>query len=339
MRYENKNILITPLDWGLGHAGRCIPLVRRLIKSNNKIFLAGCGDSLSVLKSEFPDLQTFELPSYKITYSRNFLVFRLLLSSFSFFKTIRKEKGCIKRIVNEMNIQLIISDNRYGCHHKSVESIFISHQIRILLPRKLRVFEKLVFYLNRKMIGNFNSCWIPDIESASNLTGKLSHSYKIRNCKFIGILSRFEDMKLYKVSNYDILVLLSGPEPLRSDLEKILTKALSGIDAKICIVRGSSTQSKDSFPQNFTVYNLAKGDELHALIAGAKKIIARSGYSTIMDLAYLEKDAILIPTPGQTEQEYLAEYLSAKPNFKTIKQKDAGSISNILWDNGVTQSK
>lgn len=326
VKYENKNILITPLDWGLGHAGRCIPIIYRLIKLNNKVFIAGSGDSLQVLKNEFPELTSFELPPYNIKYSRRFLVFKLLFSVFSILKTIRKEIKCVASIVRDNDISVIISDNRFGCYNKNAESIFITHQIRVLLPWYLKFLEYPAFLINKHLTRKFDAYWIPDFENAENLTGILSHSFKLKNTLFIGPISRYENIEINTVIDCDILILLSGPEPLRTDLEKKLLQIFGNTTKSVCMVRGSASKMEYASPKNFIIYNLADGKEILSMIKGAKLIIARSGYSTIMDLVYVKKEAVLIPTPGQTEQEYLAEYLKDRKEFRFFRQSEVEKL-------------
>jgi len=90
-----KTILIAPLDWGLGHATRCIPVIRTLINMGNTVIIATSGKQKSLLQTEFPELKIIELNGYNVHYTKNkrLLPFVLLLQSFKIFKAIRHEKN------------------------------------------------------------------------------------------------------------------------------------------------------------------------------------------------------------------------------------------------------
>ena len=176
--------------------------------------------------------------------------------------------------------------------------------------------------IHQKFIQKFNECWVLDIEGKNNLSGKLGHlNRKVENIKYIGVLSRFK--KQETALKYDLLVLLSGPEPQRSLLEMKLLSELKNYQGNILFVRGVLTEKIEiNTPKNFKIINYLLSNELEIVINGSKLIISRSGYSTIMDLAVLGKKAFFIPTPGQFEQEYLAESIEGKGIAPFSKQKD-----------------
>ena len=323
---DQKRILVAPLNWGLGHATRCIPVIRSLLDFGALVHLASDGASKLLLQKEFPDLPIHDLPGYNINYGKKGLMFTMAAQVPKLLRAIRKEHQATSTIVDEYNLNGIISDNRYGCYSEFVQSIIISHQINIRLPLKL--MEKNVRLLNRRWISKFDDCWIPDYEGVPNLSGELGHNTGLETCTYIGPLSRMKKMKSEK--EFDLSVILSGPEPQRTILEERLTDELADHDASSILVRGvPGEQNKVSRKGNLMVVDYMKSNEVNELISKSKLVIARSGYSTVMDMVKSGARAIFIPTPGQTEQEYLAEILSQQGYFGCISQ-DEVNLGSIL---------
>jgi predicted glycosyltransferase len=240
-----------------------------------------------------------------------------------------REHQLLKRIIKSYDIDVVISDNRYGLWKKNVPSIFITHQLWIKSPKKLRCSEPIINFINHWFIKKYDECWVPDFEDSNNLSGELSHFGKApQNVSYIGIISRFnlnlEEPEYHEIpkGKFDILVILSGPEPQRSILEENLVNQILGTNYKTLILKGKPGKILQTKNQNIWFINHLDSFNLKNLITKTKVIICRSGYSSIMDLVALSKSAILIPTPGQTEQEYLAEYLSEKKWFYSIQQKE-----------------
>lgn len=325
-----KRILIAPLNWGLGHATRCIPIIRELSDQNFEPVIASDGAALELLKKEFPDLEHYTLPSYAIEYPKNSLLFswKLLTQTPHIIRTISAEKKVIQHLVQTKNISGIISDNRWGVRSNLVPSVFVTHQIK--------VFSGFTTWLSSKVqqnyIRKFDECWIPDISGHPNLSGEMSH---LKNTgfpvRYLGIISRLEK-KILPIE-FDILVLLSGPEPQRSILENLMFEKLKVLDAKILMVRGV-VEEKQVFDKkdNFSVYNFLQTEELEKALNSSNLVICRSGYTSLMDLAKLEKPAFLIPTPGQYEQEYLARRLKKlkllpSSSHKSFKAQDLKEVS------------
>ncbi len=317
---KGKRVLVAPLDWGLGHATRCIPVIEELKKRNCEIFIASSGSSLALLKKEFPDLTFFGLPSYRIKYPKSgSFVFSMVRQIPKIKKTIAKEYKRAQKIISENNIDLIISDNRYGCWSENIPSVIICHQLSIQLPFGWRLLKPVVDFYHQRMIKRFKQCWIPD-ERSVNLLGELSVNRNLA-VKQIGILSRFK--KENSESEYDVAVVLSGPEPQRSTLEDIILKQIQGQNLKIILVRGVlENEVAWKLEGNVSIVNYLQTNELQDIISQSKLIIARSGYSTIMDLARLGKKAVFIPTSGQTEQEYLAKRLMKSGICYSVSQRN-----------------
>jgi uncharacterized protein (TIGR00661 family) len=317
---KNKTIFISPLDWGFGHSTRCVPIIYKLLKTN-KVIIGITDVNKQFFELHFPDLQKINVPSYGIKYSKRLPVWLKILSQFSKIKAvIRQEQKLLEKILIENSIDVVISDNRFGLYNKQTENIFITHQLKIVAP----FFSEYATKINLKYIHNFSRVWVPDHKNQSDrLSGKLSDSADITiPVEYIGPQSALSiyDLNTPPIERSDYLILLSGVEPQRTILENNLLDKFKFSNKKITLVRGSETEIKLE-NKNIAVINFAYGAELKNLILNAETIICRSGYSTLMDLNFLKKEKlILIPTPGQTEQEYLAQYWKEKFKAKGFLQ-------------------
>jgi len=318
---RSPRILLAPLDWGLGHATRCIPLIKLLIDRGANVILAGEAATEALLRKEFPELLFIQLKGYRVRYSNKSwsLPFRLASQIPKIFSAIQYERQVLKELVKEHRVDGIISDNRYGCYHPDRPSVIITHQLRIRSGLGA-VTEDLIQKLHYKLLSRFDACWVPDYEEAPGLAGNLSHPQQMPSIPvcYTGPLSR---MKEGTGSNRHILVLLSGPEPQRSLFEKIVVNGLSPLQEKLVIVRGLPLGgSKLDLPAHVEVHDHLPTEALNKLLLDAELVIARSGYSTVMDLAKLKKRSVLVPTPGQTEQEYLARELMCNRQVLAVDQ-------------------
>lgn len=312
-----KNILFGVLNWGLGHATRSVPIVNKLLKLGYSPIIASDGVALDYLKKEFPELIFEELSSYQIEYKFENLFLQSLYLSPKISAAIRKEQKELQVLIKKHQVKAVISDNRLGFYSKEVPSAYISHQHKIIAPFPFSLVNRMHHYF----INKFNQFWIPDFEKEPGLSGKLGHGKKVDpKTKYIGPLSRFsESLASKKEKIYDVLVLLSGPEPQRSLLEKKLWNQLQNREGRFLIIRGK----EGSLPEqqgNIEIKNLVLSNELKELILASKMVISRSGYSSLMDYYYLKNKALLIPTPGQSEQIYLAQKSEKQGNFYSVNQ-------------------
>ena len=320
---EPKRVLVAPLNWGLGHATRCIPIIRFLQKQNTQVFLASDGRAFHLLEKEFPELPIFELPSYDITYRTSNMMWNMALQFPKMMRAIAQEKKAIAKIIEKEKIDIIISDNRFGCFSKKTYNVFMTHQVNLPIP--LPLVKQIGNWYNRFQINQFDECWIPDFENTPNLSGQLSHEKisinALRNVKYIGALSRMDFRK--KNPTRKAIIIRSGPESQRTYLEeKILNQALELPD-RFLVVKGQTEIKEHAFfSENIELVSYLTSEELNNAITESEIIISRSGYTTLMDLVFLNKKAILIPTPGQTEQIYLAEHFNQQQIFYSISQKD-----------------
>jgi uncharacterized protein (TIGR00661 family) len=315
-----KRILVAPLNWGLGHATRCIPIIQALIDYKFEPIIASDGVSLDLLKKEFPLITCIALPPYHIQYSKYgvLLKWQIAMNIPKILTAIKKERHQVQKIIKDYSIDGVISDNRFGVYsiNKAIPSVYITHQINVFSGITTFITTKL----HHRIIKKHDECWIPDYEQTPNLSGKLSH---IKNSKlplkYIGPLSRFK--KTESKSKYHVMLLLSGPEPQRQILEEKLIHAFKSYKGNLILVRGKIEKQQTCLQKgNIIVYNFMNSHELEKTIQSSDVIVSRSGYTTIMDLAMLGKKAFFIPTPGQNEQYILAKTLEASQVAPYCKQ-------------------
>ncbi len=323
------------MDWGLGHATRCIPLIDYLMQHGHQVMLGGSGVSLQFLEEAYPSLPVLKLPAYDIRYPEGAnAAFQVLLQTPKILKAIKQERDIIASGFAKYKWDYLISDNRYGVHHPEAKSVFLAHQLAIRAPKLFSWTNPLFLSLHLRFIKPFHELWIPDIKGAHNLSGKLAHgiSFPLPH-HYIGVMSRFTN-KIKHSSyiddiNFEILVVLSGPEPQRSEMEAKLIKICNQHKKKILLVRGKPDDEGIKVKEYVTIIPLLQTNDLLAAYQKAPAIICRSGYSTIMDLSVLNKKAIYIPTHGQTEQEYLA-HLMQERKMGIVWQPDKTALPEIL---------
>ena len=334
----NSRILVAPLDWGLGHATRCIPIIRELLAQGCDVWLAGEGAQEQLLKAEFPEIPFLELPGYRIKYAKTRwgLIWKMIQQGPKMRRAIQYERRWLKKIVKKYFFDAVISDNRYGLYHSTVPCVFITHQL-VIKSAAGKWTETVLQKRNYSFINRFTECWVPDAEGENNLAGELSHPGKkpVVPVRYIGLLSRFEkreislDAPLEDKGNH-LLIILSGPEPQRTILEEKIISDISHYNGTATIVRGlPGATSLIPSTNMICFFNHLPSEDLKVAMLKAEYIIGRSGYSTVMDVVALQKKSILIPTPGQTEQEYLGNYLMKKGMAVCCVQKDF-FLNNVL---------
>ncbi len=318
-------ILVAPLDWGLGHATRCIPVIYELLGQNIDVWLAGEGPQEILLKREFPDLPFLYLRGYRVKYGRSGL--RLISTIFrqvpGILSAIRQENDWLKEVVKRYQFDGVISDNRYGLNHPGIPTVFITHQLAIKSPFG-KWSERILQKRNYQFINRFTECWIPDEETQDGLAGQLSHPTTMPSVpvRYIGILSRLKKGNSEEKKDH-LFISLSGPEPQRTLLENKIIHDIGHYNGTATIVRGLPGETTMIPSTNhLRFYNHLPTGEMNEEIQRAEYVISRNGFSTVMDIATLGKRSILIPTPGQTEQEYLAKYLTERKIALCISQKE-----------------
>ncbi len=320
---KSQKVLVAPLDWGLGHATRCIPLIETLLQEGFEVWLAGSGPSGKLLATEFPNLPYQEIPAHRIQYSKTKQGFKWTMIGQlpKLLRQVQAERSWLENFLKHQPIDIILSDNRYGIHHPSTHNILITHQVG---PRSglSKGADRILARIHARLMKQFNACWVPDHAGHPNLSGLLGHPTHQPPIPihYIGPLSRFK-YNPAPVIEKKITIVLSGPEPQRTLLEEKCLRELSTWDGPVTLVRGLPyNASPIAAPTHWKVFDHLPTQPLQEEMEESERIIARCGYSTLMDLAALQKRAILIPTPGQPEQEYLADWIREQKLAHCIEQ-------------------
>ncbi len=316
----SKQILFGILNWGLGHATRSEYLIQNLLNEGHTVDIASDGAALAYLKNRFPECRFYELPSYQVVYKAKFLLFNLLLRLPVMGIAIWKEAIWVKKHLKTHHYHQIYSDNRLAFWHSKIESYYISHQLR--LP--LNFLGALASFVHERFYKRFTHILIPDF-SDLQLSGKMGKVSKnlISKVSYLGLISRFSKNSTHSLDGNYVLVLLSGPEPMRSLWEKELWSAAKNMpDWQFIWVRGTNTQNSLPSASNISVLEMVGSTELEVLIAGAKLVLSRCGYTSVMDLIKMRKRVLWVPTPGQPEQEYIGNRMRWQYQAKVICQKN-----------------
>jgi uncharacterized protein (TIGR00661 family) len=321
---DREKVLYAVLNWGIGHATRSIELINNL-RFKYDVVIASSGRSLQLLRDEFPQLTFIELPDYNVRYSKHSSFFPLLfiLQIPHILLQVLKERTAVSEVIKNQKIDAVISDSRYGVFSKSIPSFFITHQLRIKFPYPLEKFEFLSEWFNRFFFRYYSKIIVLDSKDYPNFSGDLSHKGQTVNNKkvvYIGIVSSTKKLNLSET--IDVLFSISGPEPQRTYFEKIVLEQIKEINGKKVVVLGKPDEPYLYRKYNdLEIYSYATREMMTKFINQAKLIVSRSGYSTVMEIVALNKKALFIPTPGQTEQEYIATILKKNELFHVARQK------------------
>ncbi|MBD3259930.1 hypothetical protein GF371_04860 [Candidatus Woesearchaeota archaeon] len=318
-------ILFGVLTWGLGHATRDLPIIKRLLQEGHSVTIATSGRSLDVLKKEVPQCEFIDFPDYPAPYTKTGLFAMKFTTYFPhLLKMINKEKKKFRELISTRKFDLVISDCKYGFHSKDLPCFFITHQARFIIPKRIKPIEITGEYLNSTFLKKFDKIFIPDYED-NDLSGDLSHNLRFFNgekIEHIGILSAMREIETEQ--DIDYFVSISGPEPQRTVFEKKIMSQLDSLEGNIVITLGKPEEdSQKTIKTNKSevkIYSYLKPETQQLMFNRAKMVISRSGYTTLMDLAQLGKKALFIPTVGQTEQEYLSYYHNKQKTWYSVKQ-------------------
>jgi uncharacterized protein (TIGR00661 family) len=308
--------LVTPLDWGLGHATRCVPVIRALRERGHEVIIAARGAPGQVLAEEFPDLKVVPITNYGITYSSNLAGFyaKLPWIAFRALRCAARERHDVGRLVREHHIDCIISDNRFGAHVRGVPSVYITHQLCLRLPAAFRWLSYAAYKVHQSIMAPFDRVWIPDMPGPGSLTGALSGEYRpLAKARYVGPLSRFAGNPPAETREdpLDLLVMISGPEPQRTLLEEAIARQIASFEGRALVVCGRpGTHQEQHVTGTTTFVSHLPPARINAVLRSARAIVCRGGYTTIMELVSLNRTAVLIPTPGQTEQEFLCDRMA-----------------------------
>jgi UDP:flavonoid glycosyltransferase YjiC (YdhE family) len=313
-----KNILVAPLDWGAGHTTRCIPIIAHLLQLGHNPILAGNAAQQRLVNRYFDrPINSIYLEGYNVTYSawNRFAQAGILSQLPRLLNSIKQENEWLQQQALLLQLDGIISDNRYGLYHPAIPCVIMTHQLRIMTGLG-SIADNLVQQLHYRYLNRFNTTWIADNATDPTLAGDLAHPAQMPdNFRFIGPLSRLADIPENTIRQQEpaILILLSGPEPQRTTLSRILWEQALQMNERIVFVEGTEAALvPENIPPHITHYRRLDNKQLITALQQAAMVVCRSGYSTIMDLTAINKKAILIPTPGQTEQQYLGKQLHKK---------------------------
>jgi uncharacterized protein (TIGR00661 family) len=319
-------------SWGLGHATRSLPIIRKLIDEKNDLTIITSGRSLKLLKNELGNgINYYDIPDYPMLVSettRQFIVKSAIYWP-AFIKRMESGLQKLKKIIEKQKCDRIISDSRYDMYDKKIPSFFISHQMRIMNPLRFKKFESGSEIFNLFFFKRFAGVIIPDYKK-DNLSGDLSHNLKRideNKLHYVGIISDFNKKQTKK--DIDYLFSISGPEPQRTILEKKVLSQIDDLNGKIVVTLGKSEQVGKIDKKEITTYTFLSKEKREDFLNRSKLVISRSGYSTIMDLAVVGSKALFIPTPGQVEQQYLGQYHSKKKTFHCVNQNNINLKSDV----------
>ena len=325
---KSPRILVAPLDWGLGHAARCIPVIKELIQQEAEVIVYGSPHVLNFLKKQFPNLEQIQSNEQEIHYAKYLPAWlKILLQTNKISKNIKLEYTNLQSLIKTQQIDGVISDNRYGLNSKLIPCVFITHQLNPRVPRAFGFLRKLIQHKVTDWTSHFDEIWIPDLQGSHSLSQDLSFSESKNPLLIhIGILSRFASNQIVHNKPNGYLAIISGPEPQRTLFFQELLRIRNSLSLGMTFIIDKIPEEVSSdLTRNMRILVQPNDHEFLQEISNAQQIVCRSGYSSLMDLIRLKRTALFIPTPGQTEQEYLAS-ISQKWGFGFKKQSDLKSI-------------
>lgn len=336
-------VLIAPLDWGLGHATRCVPIIREYLRLGAQVELAVVKANASFFRGIFPQLRQRLAPSYNIVYPKHGynMGMWLVKNGTHLNKVVRFEHKFAEEMVERFHYDVLVSDNRFGFYSNKAKSIYMTHQRRIAFPPMLSAFEHLGILWHNSVMRHFDEVWVPDLKEAPGYAGSMSHvTYCPRPVKFVGLLSRFSEIAetdlRVPAETYRFVAVVSGVEPARGRFEKTLAEVFSSIPGRHAIIQGRPNAGIKTWTEgNVDFFTHLQDDAFAAVVKSAQWVISRGGYSTVMDMAVLGAKCVFIPTPGQYEQVVLARELSKSQYALSLEEEELNK--NSLMD--ITETK
>ncbi len=331
-----ERVLVCPLGWGLGHASRMVPVVTFLLRKGCTVIIAGDASTNEFVKKRFPSVECIHFPSFSVRLSSSrFQILYLALVAIKVFLRTASEKREFRQILEKHSINLTISDNRYGLFSNQIPCVLVTHQLSPIFPKPFGFLKRVGERFVRRHAEQFTECWIPDNPEGFSFSGKLSQPQRLpKNSIRIGLLSRFSELKNVEADKrWELVAMVSGPEPHRTILEQQVVKLSVREKVKTLIIAGQPlNNSTFQLNEYVTIEPNLDDESIAKVLQGAKFVICRAGYSTIMDLLALNRSALLVPTPGQTEQEYLAKRMKSSTIFQIINQKNVSNLSLVQFE-------
>ncbi len=315
------------MDWGLGHATRVVPVIDILLAKKVRVILGADNKPLEFLRARFPQCEWVKLPGYEPFYQkRGLLALKVTADLPKMFVESRKAHDLLEKLIDKRHVDAVISDNRYELWSENIPTVFMTHQLQIMTQGILAATQSGIRKILYGFIEKHDEAWIPDFKGEPNLSAKLSHVKKLPELPvfYIGPLSRFQKLKNIQPAQEgpDLICIMSGPEPQRSMLEEIIVKQALKTSFKTLVLSGKPGEETKFKKKNVEIRSHVSDKEMVALIKSAKFVVSRSGYTTVMDLATLGKNAVFIPTPQQPEQEYLAKYYKSNGLYYSQSQSE-----------------
>lgn len=326
--FHGARILVAPLDWGLGHASRCVPVIKALLAHGAVPILGADGGPMALLKQEFPALEHVRIPGAMVRYGRGSSQLWSMTRQFpAMIRSVRAEHALFERLKQQLRLDAVISDQRFGLRSDDLPSVLITHQVFPFTPIAQGALRKF----NGWQMSRFDRCWVMDEAEAPGLAGELSHGAQLpTNARYIGAVSRFDpQLQAPDRNDFRIVAVISGPEPQRSMLEGSLIEQLQHTEGQHLLVQGLPAKPGDRQLGNIRVRSHLSGQDLQQALRSAELIISRSGYTTLMDLAAIGRSALIVPTPGQPEQEYLGT-LHARTGRFFVQKQSALNVADAL---------
>ncbi|MCK4669624.1 MAG: hypothetical protein KAT43_00350 [Nanoarchaeota archaeon] len=317
------NVLFGTCTWGLGHATRDLPLIKALLRKKHSVTIATSGRSLEFLKKEVPECHFIDFPDYPLPYTKKAMLFPIKFTSYlpRMFKAVKQERRRFRQLLHKNRYDLVVADCRYGFSSKRVPCYFMSHQLRFIVPKRIKFAENTMEVMNYALSREFKKVLVPD-NKGFNMTGDLSHNLKFfdeYDVEYLGILSSMERMKVKQ--DIDYFISISGPEPQRTIFQEKVLKQAKDLDGDVVITLGKPELEFTKRKDNVLIHSCLSVKQQQEMMNRAKLVISRSGYTTMMDLAHLGKKALYIPTLGQTEQIYLSDYHQRMGTYYSVPQK------------------
>jgi len=317
-------VLFAVGSWGLGHATRDLPLITRLLETGCEVAVVSTDRALSLLRRELgPHCEFFDWPDVPKPLARTARVFytKMALSVPLVFRSILSEQRALQDLLRSRRFDRIISDNRFGVQSRRVDSYQIVHGLRAIAPRRNRQLELAVEYFSYSMLRRAKRIIVPDYEG-EGLSGELSHGlsfFEPDRLEYIGILASVRRRSV--PVDVDYFVTISGPEPQRTILEELVLSQVDDLPGRVVVALGKPEEPfrlrKCGRAQVFSYLDRRQQENM---MNRSRLIVSRSGYTTLMELVELGAQALLIPTPGQTEQEYLSWLHNSRGTYLSVQQ-------------------
>lgn len=319
----NQRILFSPLNWGLGHVTRCIGLIKQLQKQGNQFFIACDEQQQAIFENYLEQCVYIRHAGYPFTFKgKGKFATDLILSRKQLLARFAKEQTEIDSFIESHHIEFIIADHRYGFFSKKVFSVFLTHQIQLPISKLLFPIQ----WIHRQLMRNFNEIWCLDDENNS-LAGKLSQKIPEIPIEYIGWFSRFEHLETLEPT-FDAVFMVSGPTPYNTQfLHDVLEFCEKNQGQFACITPHFDYRTR--IPENLKLVVASDWKAEDLLVHLSKFVVSRTGYSTLMDLKMTNKKAVLIPTPGQAEQLYLAKLHQHHPDWKILEVGKKWELSDF----------